>query len=377
MFEIAGKNYRRRFARAVHAMVVGCIVGAGSVGISGAARAADCQNTPEGRVCKVQQPITAGTVIDTNTQRELGLVTVNGGCSATLITQFLVLTARHCVTINGGIDGPLPNPSDVKVTASWSPVTARVHRLEDFKKNTAHNDIILVRLGFPNFGRVNAQRIYAVGVRSGSSLKLSGRLKDTDTVTQYGRGYSTFATGTFGTPSAMAATGLGTFRSAQFKPSSISDTAYELTMNGSSQVGHGGDSGGPSWVTVGGFNEGIAGVQSTCSRTGNIAGTPANQQRDWQWATGIRACQYVSTEPYLGEISEAKREVPPDYTGLCRDHAARQFARVAEARRLSCPFLSGSGGWNKDQASFENMCLNFREKAASANKENERGLQAN
>jgi hypothetical protein len=376
VFETAGKNYGLRLAGAAHALVVACIVGAGSVGTSGVARAADCQNTPEGRVCKVQQPIVAGTVVDTNTQRDLGLVTVNGGCSATLITQFLVLTARHCVTINGEIDGPLPNPADVKVTAKWSSVTARVYRLQDFKKNTARNDIILVRLGFPNFGQVSTQRVYATSVRSGSSVKLSGQLKDTDTVTQYGRGYSTYASGTYGTPSAKGATGLDTYRSAQFKPSSIGDTHYTLTMNGSSQVGHGGDSGGPSWVTVGGFNEGIAGVQSTCTRTGLIAGTPASEEKNWKWATGVSACQYVSTGPYLAEISDAKREVPPDNTGLCSEHAARQFARVTEARALKCPFLS-SGGWNKEKADFEKTCLDFGNAAASTNKENERGLQAN
>ena len=377
MFEIAGKIDRPRLARAAHALIVACIVGAGCVGISGTARAADCQNTPEGRVCKVQQPITAGTRVEIDRQRELGLVTV-GGCSGTLITQFLVLTARHCVTHNSQVDGTIRNPADVTVTAAWAPsVRARVYRLQDFKKNTAHNDIILLRLGFPNFGQVNAQRVYATSVRSGSSVKLSGQLKETDTVTQYGQGYSTFASGTFGTPSAKPATGLGTFRSAQFSPTSITDTSYDLKINGSAQSGHGGDSGGPSWVTVNGFNEGIAGVQSTCRRTGNIAGTPASQERDWQWATGISSCQYVSTGPYLAEISDAKREVPPDYTGLCKEHAARQYARVTEARRLSCPFISASGGWNKSEAAFEKTCLDFGDGAASTSKENERGLQAN
>jgi PAN domain/Trypsin len=366
-----------RLGHAAHALIVACIVGAGSIGMSGPARAADCQNTPEGRVCKVQQPITAGTVVDTDRQRELGLVTVNGGCSGTLITQFLVLTARHCVTHNSKVNGTIRNPADITVTAAWAPsVTARVYRLQDFKKNTAPNDIILVRLGFPNFGQVNAQRVYATSVRSGSSVKLSGQLKDTDTVTQYGRGYSTFGSGTYGTSSAVGSTGLGTYRSAQFKPSLIGDTHYTLAMNSSSQVGHGGDSGGPSWVTVDGFNEGIAGVQSTCTRTDNIAGTPANQAENWKWATGITECQYVSTGPYLAEIADAKREVPPDYTGTCKEHAARQFARVTEARGLACPFLS-SGGWNKSQDEFEKTCLNFGDGAASTNKENERGLQAN
>jgi hypothetical protein len=80
-----------------------------------------CQDTPEGRICKVQQPITAGTAVDAQLQRRLGLVTVNGGCSGTLLRRFWVLTARHCVTTNGTVGGPLAPASSVLVTAEWSP----------------------------------------------------------------------------------------------------------------------------------------------------------------------------------------------------------------------------------------------------------------
>jgi hypothetical protein len=125
-------------------------------------------------------------------------------------------------------------------------------------------------------------------------------------VTQYGSGFSTFASGVFGTPTAVPASGLGAYRSARFTPSSITASGYELAMNGASQVGHGGDSGGPTVVTRNGVGVGIAGVQSTCRTTGYIPKASST----WQWGTGISACQHVATDPFRDDINRAIRESP-------------------------------------------------------------------
>jgi hypothetical protein len=172
-----------------------------------------------------------------------------------------------------------------------------------------NRDIVLVYLGATDLGQVDSQRLYTIAQDAGNgSVRLSSRLKTTDTVTQYGQGFSTFATGAFGgTPPAEPSDGFGVYRSAQFTPSEITDTHYTLAMNASNQVGHGGDSGGPTIVTVGGFGVGIAGVQSSCTPTDHITNAPAPT---WLWARGISACHYVSVEPFVSEIVQTIQETP-------------------------------------------------------------------
>jgi hypothetical protein len=227
-----------------------------------------------------------------------------------------VLTARHCVTVDGEIRSALLPPNQLQVTAAWTaPRIARADRFHDFRINSdpgslPGRDIILVYLGTSNLGEVNSQPIYATSIDGGGgSKRLSGLLRTTDTVTQYGIGFSTFASGIWGEPSATPSAGSGIYRSAQFTPSRITETHYDFVMNSTLQVGHGGDSGGPSVFTLHGYGAGIAGVQSTCVPTGYVPGTPPNMQ-NWSWATGISLCTYVSTAPFITEISNAIKETP-------------------------------------------------------------------
>lgn len=251
----------------------------------------------------VQPRVAAGAGVTAQTQQTLGLVAV-GDCSGTLLNQYWVLTARHCVTVDAKVDSAFHPPNLIRITAAWSPKTAIVSRFHDFNINSApgsarNRDIVLLYLGATNLGETTANQKMFVVTRDG---KISGRLKETDTVTQYGRGFSTFAKD-LATPSA----GKGRYRSAVFKPSAISETHYNLKMT-DGQSGHGGDSGGPSVVTVYGQpNGGIAGVQSTCEASGHVTGAPS---KTWDWATGINYCTYVSTEPFLSEIAAAIKEAP-------------------------------------------------------------------
>src|SRR6476646_4827134 len=96
------------------------------------AQSKDCIDTPEGRICSVKQEIRQGVLVPVDRQRELGLVTVGtAGCSGTLVNRFWVLTADHCVTSTGTINGPSAALTALPITAAWStraPVPTRLVR---------------------------------------------------------------------------------------------------------------------------------------------------------------------------------------------------------------------------------------------------------
>ena len=289
----------------------------------------------EGPIGKVQQPIVGGTLLDNATQRNNGLVTVGGGCSGTLVNRYWVLTADHCVTSNGRINGPAAAFGSLQITAAWSGTVVIPTRLVR-NWGASGLDVALIFLGNGDLGSVPTQLLDA-------GLPDQGM-----TVMKFGRGINAYAVPG---PPPTAAGADGQYRSATFSVGTVASNTYTLQPNAAGQVGNGGDSGGPDWIVgAGGALLSIAGVQSTCRATGYVAGRPTN----WSWATGISSCNSAPVGNIRSELIAITRF---EHVAFCKGYGT-QAAAAADANQIhGC----GNGGprWLTDAAAHVDWCISL------------------
>ena len=174
-----------------------------------------CRDTPEGRVCTVQQAIVAGTLVNRWRRRRSWARHGRRPMQRHAGQPVLGVTADHCVTMDGGLNGTAAPLQNLAISAAWSDRTVIPHlvRLGRHRPRFA-----LVFLGAGDFGSARIQ------LTSSAKCRRRWVVKD-----RPGHFQPTRAAG----PPRDAGRERGLYRSASpFTPSAASATAYTLPMNG-------------------------------------------------------------------------------------------------------------------------------------------------
>jgi hypothetical protein len=234
---------------------------------------------PDGPIGKTSSPLVAGTLVSAADREALGLLSMNGSCSASLLNNNWAVSASHCLSADN-----VRRPNTVSFTADWATVQLNspdyIYRFwgSDQQGNTW--DISLLHVANPF--RVN-------GSTSGYQRELSTlSLNDMNgrDVTAYGRGINVLASNASGRP--VPSSGDGLFRSGNFRVNRIEATLFWYPKNAAGQIIAGGDSGGPSFEFSSGSAR-IAGVHALCHNT-CLAGQSCPSSNAWMWTADLSEC---------------------------------------------------------------------------------------
>ncbi|MGZ8920206.1 MAG: tachylectin-related carbohydrate-binding protein [Limisphaerales bacterium] len=284
----------------------------------------------EEKIDKVQQGLVAGQTVPENRQEEFGLLILNttdSTCSASLLRNDWVITAAHCVEVDGPDKKPIPDrtrpgqnvvnsASTIRLEAKWGGGQKTKGVLLE---TVRPYDIALIKVATPF--TVN-------GTTTGYNRPIwkdqypyFGQLVPIP-ILVFGRGIHQFASGSGA--SAMPSVMDGSYRLAYAKTTREGLNGYVFWY--SSQGGQmmaGGDSGGPSFAKLESGYYALIGVHSAASAK-YMEGKPET----WDWAISATEGADAPVKRVWDQLSRimgplpapaAKVETPPPFTGR---HAA-------------------------------------------------------
>lgn len=255
----------------------------------------------------VSQPLVGGTLVSEAQQEEFGLLTLNGSCSASLLSNDWAITAAHCIDLTDDQGNAMPDPrrpgqnvleplGPMRLTANWKTTQEKkVTRVETFWPY----DVAIIKVDSPF--QVNGKTTgYSRLIFQDGQFPYFGDPVGADLLV-FGRGINRFATGAG--DAAIASQSDGQYRMGRAKSTSQEAHLYWYPSQGGQMIA-GGDSGGPSFAKVlGGYA--LVGVHALTIPE-YIEGKP---KTGWDWISATPKAADAPIAPVWDRISQMM--IPP------------------------------------------------------------------